>query len=449
MYRFAAQNLLSRPVRSFLALLGLTVAITGMVGLFSIAAGIDDTVNQTFGRIRGLAVMQPGAPIPLFSRLPASWAAEIAQQKGVGVVRPEVWVRAQLVDGKPTFSPPRFLFGTDIERTLALKEAVYRDDILTGRFLSLDDRGSFNCVVSQSIAESLHKTVGAALRVDGFDLTIVGIYRCGSLLLDVAIVLDGSAARKIGKFEENLVTSIYFEPDGTVSNKQLIAQIQTLFRGRKADTWSAGGLAALAGGGSLDLLSVAAKLMQSAPANASQQNGAGATDSKSDANAATKTDDQKSPAALEEAVEIRSAQDWGEKISELSGDLDIFLGLMTAIGVLIALLSILNTMLMSVAERMVEFGVLRANGWSSWDVLRLITWESALLGIMGGVLGCASGCLVVQVVNWTFPTKVHLFASPGLLLFSLIFSTALGMSGGLYPAYWAVRMSPMEAIRRG
>ncbi len=441
MYRFAAQNLLSRPVRSFLALLGLTVAITGMVGLFSIASGIDDTVNRTFGRIRGLAVMQPGAPIPLFSRLPAAWADEIAQQKGVGVVRPEVWVRAQLVDGKPTFSPPRFLFGTDIERTLALKEAVYRDDILTGRFLNLDDRGSFRCVISQSIAEALHKNVGDALRVDGFDLTIVGIYRCGSLLLDVAIVLDATAARQIGKFEENLVTSIYFEPDGTVSNAQLIEQIQTLFRGRKADTWNAGGLAALAGGGSIDLMSVAAKLMQSGSANASKQSGPGADD--------TKSGDTKSPAVVEEAVEIRSAQDWGEKISELSGDLDIFLGLMTAIGVLIALLSILNTMLMSVAERMIEFGVLRANGWSSWDVLRLITWESALLGLMGGVLGCSCGCLVVQIVNWTLPTKVHLFASPGLLLFSLVFSTLLGMSGGLYPAYWAVRMSPMEAIRRG
>lgn len=441
MYRFAAQNLLSRPVRSLLALLGLTVAITGMVGLFSIASGIDDTVSQTFGRIRGLAVMQPGAPIPLFSRLPASWADEIAQQKGVGVVRPEVWVRAQLVDGKPTFTPPRFLFGTDIERTLALKEAVYRDDIRSGRFLNLEDRGTFHCVVSQSIADALHKKVGDPLRVDGHDLTIVGIYHCGSLLLDVAIVLDGTAVRTIGNFEENLVTSIYFEPDGTVPNAKLIEQLQALFRGRKTDAWRTGGLAALAGGGSLDLMSVAAKLMQAASANADKQGGAGATD--------TKTDDQHPQAALEETVEIRSAQDWGEKISELSGDLDIFLGLMTAIGVLIALLSILNTMLMSVAERMIEFGVLRANGWSSWDVLRLITWESALLGIMGGVFGCASGCVVVQVVNWTFPTKVHLFASPSLLLFSLVFSTLLGMSGGLYPAFWAVRMSPMEAIRRG
>ena len=448
MYRFAAQNLLSRPVRSLLALLGLTVAITGMVGLFSIASGIDDTVNQTFGRIRGLAVMQPGAPIPLFSRLPASWADEIAQQKGIGVVRPEVWVRAQLVEGKPTFSPPRFLFGIDIERTLALKEAVYRDDIRSGRFLNLEDRGTLHCVVSQSIATALHKQVGAALRVDGHDLTIVGIYHCGSLLLDVAIVLDGAAARTIGNFEENLVTSIYFEPDGTVPNAKLIEQVQALFRGRKTDTWRTGGLAGLTGTGSLDLLSVAAKLLLSTPANADKAAGPDKTaNSEKPADAASRN--AEAPAVLEEAVEIRSAQDWGEKIGELSGDLDIFLGLMTAIGVIIALLSILNTMLMSVAERMVEFGVLRANGWSSWDVLRLITWESALLGIMGGVLGCASGCLVVQVVNWTFPTKVHLFASPGLLLFSLIFSTALGMSGGLYPAYWAVRMSPMEAIRRG
>ena len=98
MYRFAAQNLLSRPVRSLLALLGLTVAITGMVGLFSIAAGINDTVTQTFGRIPGLAAMQPGAPIPLFSRLPASWADEIEHLKGVRVARPEIWARAQLVE---------------------------------------------------------------------------------------------------------------------------------------------------------------------------------------------------------------------------------------------------------------------------------------------------------------------------------------------------------------
>ena len=436
MYRFAAQNLLSRPVRSLLALLGLTVAITGMVGLFSIAAGIKDTVTQTFGRIPGLAAMQPGAPIPLFSRLPASWADEIEHLKGVRVARPEIWARAQLIEGKPTFSPPRLLFGIDIEDTLALTKAVYRDDIITGRFLTKADRGTFHCVVSQQIAESLHKQIGDTIRADGHDLTIVGVYNCRSLLLDVAIVLDFQAVKTIGRFEEGLVTSIYFEPDGTVPNPQLMEDVRALFRGRKVDAARPTALSALGGGGSFDLMSAAAKLLQTAPAETG----------KPPASAGDKDD---KPIDAEEAVEVRSAQDWGDKVQELSADLDIFLWLMTGVGVLIALLSILNTMLMSVAERMIEFGVLRANGWSSWDVLRLITWESALLGLMGGVLGCASGMVVVQIVNWTFPTKVHLYASPGLLLFSLVFSTALGMSGGLYPAYWAVRMSPMEAIRRG
>src|SRR5580704_10006052 len=111
MLLFAFRNLVSRPVRSLLALLGLTVAIAGMVGLFSIATGIDDTVGKTFSRIPGLVVMQPGAPIPLFSKLPLDWVAEMAQVPGVRTARREIWARAQLVEGRPTFSPPRFLFG--------------------------------------------------------------------------------------------------------------------------------------------------------------------------------------------------------------------------------------------------------------------------------------------------------------------------------------------------
>lgn len=432
MFRFAAQNLFSRPVRSLLALLGLTVAIMGMVGLFSIAVGIDDTVHRSFSRIPGLAAMQPGAPIPLFSRIPTSWANEIEGVKGVRVVRPEVWARAQLVEGKPTFSPPRLLFGTDIEKTLALKAAVYRDDIKSGRFLTTGDRGTFNCVISQQIADAFHKRVGDQLRVDRHDLTIVGIYRCDSLLLDVAIVLDSDAVRTIGKIDPEYITSVYFEPDGTVSNSQLIESIQARFRGRGST--QPAGIEAVTGGKPLDLLGAAASLLQSRT-NASSEpaNQAGVT----------------SDTSQEEALEIRSASDWGEKIQELSSDLDIFLWLMTGIGVVIALLSILNTMLMSVAERMIEFGILKANGWSAWDILRLITWESALLGMIGGFLGCGLGWIVVQIANWLLPTKLHLFASPSLLLFSLGFSTVLGIAGGLYPAWWALRMSPMEAIRRG
>ena len=54
-----------------------------------------------------------------------------------------------------------------------------------------------------------------------------------------------------------------------------------------------------------------------------------------------------------------------------------------------------------------------------------------------------------SIVNSTWPDRLQLYASPSLLIFSFFFSTFLGISGGLYPATWAMKLSPMEAIRRG
>ena len=133
MFSFAFRNLLSRPLRSALALCGLTVAIAGMVGLFSVAEGIQDTVQSTFGKMPGLVIIQPGAPIPIFSRLPADWDAELGGVEGVHVVHPEVWARAHLVDGKAAISPPRFLFGSDLVRADRLLYSIYREKMVAGR----------------------------------------------------------------------------------------------------------------------------------------------------------------------------------------------------------------------------------------------------------------------------------------------------------------------------
>jgi len=105
--------------------------------------------------------------------------------------------------------------------------------------------------------------------------------------------------------------------------------------------------------------------------------------------------------------------------------------------------------LMSVSERVIEFGILKANGWTPWDVLKLVTSESATLGFGGGLLGSFIGWIVTQIFNARWPERLNLYASPGLLIFAITFSTLIGMLGGLYPAFWAMRLSPMEAIRRG
>jgi len=148
-------------------------------------------------------------------------------------------------------------------------------------------------------------------------------------------------------------------------------------------------------------------------------------------------------------IDVLNPDDWTARFNDVRGDLDILLGILTGIGLTIAVLSIMNTMLMSVSERVIEFGVLKANGWSKGSVLKLIGLESILLGLTGGILGSVFGWLGTRSVNALWPDRVHLYASPGLLLFGVVLSALLGILGGLYPAHWATRMSPMEAIRRG
>src|SRR5262249_4672286 len=144
-----------------------------------------------------------------------------------------------------------------------------------------------------------------------------------------------------------------------------------------------------------------------------------------------------------------SPDDWAREFNRFTADLDLFLTLMTGIGISIAFMGIVNTMLMSVTERIIEFGILKANGWTSRNVLWLIGCESALIGFGGGVAGAIVGWIATEVINARWPTRIHLYASGTLLVFSLCFSTVLGVLGGLYPALRAARMMPMEAIRRG
>lgn len=467
MLKFAIRNLLSRPARSLLSLLGLTVAIMGMVGLFSVAEGIDATVEQTFNRIPGLVCMQRGAPIPLFSRIPLQWRDEIAQLPGVNVVSAEIWLRVNLINKKRIMSPPRFLFGADLDSHAKLKYSVYGSAIQQGRYLNLSDRRQPHCIVSKQIAEENKLKLGDTFKVNGIDLEVVGIYHCGSLLLDVAIVVDQGFLRSLNLFDAGSVCSYYVEPTGEIPNEQLAQQIKAIFKGRSHTSWQpASLLSGMFGGFSLPNSSTTEAPNSESSANPivralrstdsaikSLKDPAPETSTpKLSENARDKTATDSTEEEEEEdsgPLEIRTSSDWAERFGEFSEDLDIFLGIMTSIGLTIAVLSIINTMLMSVTERIIEFGILKANGWSRGEVMRLITFESATLGFAGGVLGSIMGWLLTLVVNWKWPEHVHLLASPGLLSFSLVFATALGVLGGLYPAIWATRMMPMDAIRRG
>tara|TARA_R110002095_G_scaffold188226_5_gene165622 strand:- start:84021 stop:85316 length:1296 start_codon:yes stop_codon:yes gene_type:complete len=431
--------------------MGLTIAIAGMVGLFSIAGGLEETVSQTFGKISGIVAMQPGAPIPLFSRIPRSWGAEIEEIPGVSIVNSEIWSRVNIIEGKPVVSPPRFLFGTDLPTRLQLKKGIYRETIYEGRFLNLEDQGKLNTVISRQIAEQHQKQVGDQIEVNGQQMTIVGLYECGSILLDVAIILDIDVVRDITRFDPESVSCFYIEQSDDFKNDVIVKNIKDQFCDRELASWQPASLALANASQSnilkdfVDAIDQSLKGTSDQGAEKKQKSEKQSSSRKTPVVNAGNANTSEHPSALE----VRAASDWGERLETFTADLDIFLGLMTGIGVLIAMLSIINTMLMSVMERIVDFGILKANGWSNRDVMLLITAESSLLGVTGGVLGCILGLGAIAIVNWKFASQVHLYASPGLLLFGVVFSTFLGIFGGLYPAWWTTRMTPIDAIRRG
>lgn len=112
-------------------------------------------------------------------------------------------------------------------------------------------------------------------------------------------------------------------------------------------------------------------------------------------------------------------------------------------------LSVMNTMLMSVSERTKDFGLMKALGAETRDILYMTMGESALMGVLGGILGIIGGGVLVYYLNDFLSSRgtVLFTITPRLLVIAIIFSTLLGVISGLYPAYRAAKMSPMEALR--
>ncbi len=123
-----------------------------------------------------------------------------------------------------------------------------------------------------------------------------------------------------------------------------------------------------------------------------------------------------------------------------------FIGLLAVLG---GGLVMMNTMLMSVFERTREIGVFRAVGWSKGRVVRLILGEALWLSILGGMVGIGIAIWLVSALN-QLPALYGFLDSallPALYVQGLITAMLLGIVGGLYPAWRAARLQPVEAMR--
>ena len=141
-------------------------------------------------------------------------------------------------------------------------------------------------------------------------------------------------------------------------------------------------------------------------------------------------------------ISFESAQ---ELVGEVLGTIEAVLGGIAAISLIVAGVGIINTMTVSVLERTREIGVLKAIGAKSRDVLFMFLSEAVVTGVAGGVAGSIFGVVLSQIIG----DYINLPPSPSIALgvYVVGFAVVTSVVSGLYPAWRASNLHPVEALR--
>lgn len=133
-----------------------------------------------------------------------------------------------------------------------------------------------------------------------------------------------------------------------------------------------------------------------------------------------------------------------DQVDSVLSVLTLFLGGVAGIALIVAGIGISNTMFMSVLERRREIGVLKSMGALNEEVLRIFVYESAIMGLIGGVAGLLLGFLIVAGLGlFGIRASVSLF----MAAFAFLFSMAVGIVAGAIPAKQAAELNPIDALR--
>jgi putative ABC transport system permease protein len=134
-----------------------------------------------------------------------------------------------------------------------------------------------------------------------------------------------------------------------------------------------------------------------------------------------------------------------DTVDTITGTLTTFLGAIAAISLVVGGIGIMNIMLVSVTERTREIGIRKAIGALRRDILAQFLLESLVLSLIGGSLGIALGWGISALASSLF--GINLVVDLGTILLSATFAATVGLIFGIYPAWRASSLRPIEALR--
>jgi putative ABC transport system permease protein len=153
-------------------------------------------------------------------------------------------------------------------------------------------------------------------------------------------------------------------------------------------------------------------------------------------------------------VQVVSLAQVKQTIMSLVSSAKVLVFSIALVAILISVVGVVNTILMSVLERLQEIGILKSMGAMAWDIVKLIWLETLILCLAGGMLGTGlaiatahlTDILIRQLLPYA-PTGGLIHIDLGLIFLTLAVMIFIGLVSGIYPAWKAGRVRPLEAIR--
>ncbi len=363
------RNLLNRPLRSALTLLGIAVAVGSFVALVGASRGVQNAWTRSYAeRNTHLVALRKNAADVLSATVDEGVADEIRRVPGVEAVAAEL---VSLV----SVEPDQTLLATGRDpRGYLWTGAVLHE----GRMPDHDD--PTGVVLGEAAGAVLHKTVGDTISVEGEELVIRGIARYRGTLNNSILVMPLTSLQRLMGLPGKVIS----------------------FSIRVSHPQDAQGLDAL----------------------------------------------KNRLAAQFPLLAFAETADVAENVRSMRF-LRSLAWAVSVIAFVMGTVIVLNTLLMSVAERAYDIGVLSALGWSPALILWMILIEGVMLTVAGSTAGIAAGMLALHALAGLPPVLGFLEpdVSQALILEVAGAALTMGIAGSLYPAWRAVRLDPVVSLR--
>ena len=396
--KVAVQSILKNKMRSLLTMLGIVIGVGAVIVMVAVGQGAQSRIEQQIQNLgTNMIVITPGSSqqggvsqgAGTFNRLSLADAEKLKREGGqLSAVTPVIFTRSQAIGGQGNWRTIINGVSTDWQ--------TIRDwPLKSGTFFSETDVRSMRkvAVLGSTVANNLFlgaDAVGQQVQLRGVPFTVIG-------------VLETKGQTASGTDQDDVIIVPYTTAQSRLSGSPRIWQIL-------AATYSPADIPAA---------------QQEIKALMRESHRLGADD--------------------EDDFTIRNQTELAEAASGTTQVMSYLLAAIASISLLVGGIGIMNIMLVSVTERTREIGIRMAIGARGSDVLTQFLIESVVMSLLGGIIGLlvgfAGAAILGKMTGWSTATP------PEAVAIAVVFSAAVGIFFGFYPARKAASLNPIQALR--